>query len=124
MDIFVTNKNTFDHTDRYNGKDYIFPKGESVPIPMEAARHMFGFNSPDKTDVLLRLGWEDRDPKLAVIGRKPGDGVSWLKNFVFSEAKLIEVAPIEDEVVTPEPLPEIPRFGGSGLRVRNARPPV
>jgi hypothetical protein len=123
MDIFVTNKNDFDHTDRFNGKDYVFPKGESVPVPIEAARHMFGFNSPDKTDNLLRLGWEDRDVKLAVQGRKAGDGIRWLANFVFSEAKLVEVAPIEAEVVTPKA--DIPVFGQTtGMRVRSSRPPA
>ena len=89
MQIFVTNQNDFDHVDHFNGQEYVFPKGEKVLIPVEAAIHMFGFNQRDKTENLSRLGWANPKP-----GDEPDFGVKRLANFVFTQAVMIE-QPIE-----------------------------
>jgi hypothetical protein len=84
--VFVTNKNALPHEDRYNGEDYVFPPGEAVLVPAEAAAHMFGYGLADKTDVLTRLGWAmkyDKDQKKYV---EDTEGVGKLARFVFEEA--------------------------------------
>lgn len=42
---------------RFNGEDYVFPFGVAVDIPIDAANHIFGLNSDDKSNALARLGW-------------------------------------------------------------------
>ena len=100
-EIFVTNKNDFLHEDRYAGDDYCFPPGEKVLIPIDAARHMFGFQNPDKTDALVRLGWTTKlDP---VRGRfvPDEDGPRKLARFVFTAGKMVEINVPAD--MPPEP---------------------
>lgn len=90
--LFVTNKNTFHHTDRYDGVDYQFPPGQKVMLSMEAARHMFGLGVADKTNVMHRKGWAfkyDAERKTFV---EDVDAVAKLKNFQFTRAQLIEQA--------------------------------
>jgi hypothetical protein len=41
---------------RYDGRDYVFRPGKGEDIPPEAAAHIFGFGSDDKTSALNRLG--------------------------------------------------------------------
>lgn len=95
MDIFVHNRNPFTHVDRYNGMDYVFPAGEKVAVPAEAAAHMLGFARADKTDNLLRLGWNHLPHE---------EGVSRLAKFVFSEARLVEAdVPTLADITTSAP---------------------
>jgi hypothetical protein len=42
---------------RYVGIDYDFRQNEAVNLPIDAARHIFGFGEDDKTASLHRLGW-------------------------------------------------------------------
>lgn len=42
---------------RFNGKDYVFPYGKPVDVPIVAAMHIFGFGMDDKSQALARLGW-------------------------------------------------------------------
>ena len=43
---------------RYGGIDYVWAKGgESLNLPIEAARHCFGFGLDDKGPSFHRLGW-------------------------------------------------------------------
>lgn len=49
---------------RYNGKDYAFPFGEPVNVPLEVARHLFGLGSDDKSAALARLGWAKSSDEL------------------------------------------------------------
>jgi hypothetical protein len=42
---------------RYNGRDYLFPYGQPVNVPVDVARHIFGFLLDDKSGALSRLGW-------------------------------------------------------------------
>jgi hypothetical protein len=84
--IFVTNKNSFVHTDRFDGEEYVFPPGERVLIPADAAIHMLAFNLPDKSEALVRLGWAMiYDPKSKSFVENPA-GIKKLANFVFDEA--------------------------------------
>jgi hypothetical protein len=85
QEIFVVNKNSFDHQDRYDGEDFFFPQGERVTIPIVAAQHMFGLGMQDKTETLIRLGWALEK-----------DGVKKLANFVFTQGVMVE-APIDDK---------------------------
>jgi hypothetical protein len=84
--IFVTNKNDFVHSDRYDSEDYVFPPNERVLIPMDAAVHLFGHNLRDKTDALVRLGWAMKYDSRAKNFVENEDGVKKLAKFVFDEA--------------------------------------
>jgi hypothetical protein len=42
---------------RFNGKDYVFPFGVPVNVPVDVARHLFGLGSDDKSAAFARLGW-------------------------------------------------------------------
>ena len=103
-EIFVTNHNDFHHSDRYNGVDFEFPPKERVAIPTEAATHMFGFNMPDKNEILTRLGWATMyDPTIKQWANDPS-GVKKLARFVFTRAKMVEET-IDDGLVTDEEAP-------------------
>ena len=96
--VFVTNTNDFTHTDRYDGEDYDFPPNVRVLVPVEAATHMFGFNLPDKSDTLSRLGWAMKyDPKTNTVGDDP-DGVQRLAHFVFDEAVTVAKSSLAESV--------------------------
>jgi hypothetical protein len=87
--IFVTNKNDFVHTDAYDGEEYVFPPGERVLIPVEAATHMLGFGLEDQSDALVRLGWATvYNPDAKTFIENP-DGVKRLARFVFDEAVMV-----------------------------------
>ena len=105
-DIFVTNKNTFFHTDRYAGVDYDFPPNQRVAVPVNAAIHMFGFNCPDKTETLTRLGWSMRYNTKTKQYEDDPNGIRKLANFVFTRAVLVEeVLPETSEPVEEKSLP-------------------
>ena len=53
----VTNNNSFDLIDRFDGQDYRFPAGKTVRCPDVVAAHIFGIGDPDKKLYLTRLGW-------------------------------------------------------------------
>lgn len=55
--IFVTNKSDKVLKDGYAGKVYTFGKGETVEIPLEVAKHVFGYGDDNKEPYLARLGW-------------------------------------------------------------------
>jgi hypothetical protein len=76
--VYVTNKNDFDFSDRYDGEEFFFPQGQAVLIPTAAAEHIFGFSLKDKTDALVRLGWAT---DIAAGAKK-------LANFVWEEAEM------------------------------------
>lgn len=65
MNVKVTNKNnTKILRDRYGGIEYVFPPGETVVIPSEAAEHIFGYglDTKGKWQKFLRSGLAN-DPK-------------------------------------------------------------
>lgn len=91
QDIFVTNHNDFYHSDAFGGVVYEFPPKERVLVPVDAAVHMFGFNMPDKSDALSRLGWSwYPDPKTGRVVNDDTEGVKKLAKFVFTKAVTIE----------------------------------
>jgi hypothetical protein len=57
MNVTVYNGSGVDHSDRFDGKDYSFPAGESVVVPYDAAVHSFGMGLKDRTKQIIRLGW-------------------------------------------------------------------
>ena len=55
--IFVTNRSDKKLKDGFAGVFYSFPKNETVEIPEEVARHIFGYGDENKEIYLARLGW-------------------------------------------------------------------
>lgn len=55
--VWVTNLSEATHTDRFDGEDVTFAPGEAVQLPIEIARHFFGWGLEDKRPTLSRLGW-------------------------------------------------------------------
>jgi len=55
--IFVTNNSDKKLKDGYGGVFYEFKKGETVEIPENVARHIFGYGDENKEPYLARLGW-------------------------------------------------------------------
>ena len=99
-DVFVKNNNDFVHTDMYDGQEYIFRPGEKTPVPIDAARHMFGMGNPDKTETLVRLGWAMIfDPSKKTYVEDPA-GIRKLANFVFTKAV------VHEEIADPDVLGE------------------
>lgn len=114
MILFVTNKNEFTHQDRFDGVDYTFPPGQSIPVEETAARHMFGYGLPDKHAILHRLGWSmyyDETKKHFVNDEK---GPIKLAKFIFTKGEYVQVgarrgkAPEEAPVETGELIDESP----------------
>jgi hypothetical protein len=57
-EVLVVNNNDFPVKGRYGGKDYIFEPGQGVAVELEAVKHMFAWNQPErvKAGALNRLG--------------------------------------------------------------------
>jgi hypothetical protein len=55
--IYVTNTGDTKLRDGCGGVFYDFPKDTTVEIPLEAAKHIFGYMNPNKEPYLSRLGW-------------------------------------------------------------------
>lgn len=81
-------KNTLDETikGRYDGQDYEFRTGQTVALPEEAARHIFGYGVDDKSRALIRLGWVANSTGMEAAMAKL-DGIKFLaeKEVVFEE---------------------------------------
>lgn len=91
--MFVTNHNDFPFTDMFDGEEYILNPGEKVLMTEAAAAHIFGYGSPDKASVLVRLGWAAiYDPDKKTMVEHP-NGAQWLANFTFTPAKVVEDVP-------------------------------
>lgn len=55
--VFVTNRGDRPHRDGWDGKKWEFAPGCTVQVPIEVARHVFGYGIDNKSDVIARLGW-------------------------------------------------------------------
>jgi hypothetical protein len=55
--IFVTNGTEKKLVDGFGGVKYEFKPGETVEVPIEVAKHVFGYGYEDKEPFLARLGW-------------------------------------------------------------------
>lgn len=80
--LYVANKGEKDFQDRFNGEDYVFPRGKTVPVPHEAARHIFGYGESNKARALTRLGIIRMVNEVDTIGK------DWLAQFVFEEQQM------------------------------------
>jgi hypothetical protein len=80
----------------YNGESYVFRSGEKTPISFDAARHMFGFGNPDKTDTLVRLGWAMKYDAAVHNWVENPEGIKRLSKFIFTKAVVTE------EIAEPE----------------------
>lgn len=105
--IFVTNNSDKKLQDGYVGVKYEFAPGDTVEIPVEAARHIFGYGIEDKQSNLVRLGWmktqEDRDAGLERLAL-------W---------DLSDQAPVKNQSLSPlverVPLTSVKKLGGKVL---------
>jgi len=106
--VFVTNNSEKKLTDGYGGVFYEFKKGETVEIPENVARHIFGYGDPDKEPYLARLGW--------VISRNDLDkGLEILSQWEISTeppSKNQSLSPLVERV----PLPSAKKGGGKVLK--------
>jgi hypothetical protein len=96
--IFVTNTNKFDHIDSYDGEQYVFPEGERVLIPEDAAVHFFGRNLKDKSETLVRLGWAMKYDTTKKQFVEDTEGVQKLARFVFDEAVMVSKSSLEQRL--------------------------
>lgn len=58
--VKITNFNDFELEDRWDGRVYTFKCSTPTTIPVEVARHIFGFGLPEKDQenyVMRRFGW-------------------------------------------------------------------
>ena len=55
--VYVTNTGDTKLKDGFAGVFYEFPKDQTVEIPLDAAKHIFGYMNPNKEPFLSRLGW-------------------------------------------------------------------
>jgi len=55
--VFVTNNSEKKLEADFSYKRYVLPVGETVEIPMDAARHVFGYGDNNKEPYLARLGF-------------------------------------------------------------------
>ena len=91
----------FSHVDHYNGEEFVFPPKERVLVPKAAAAHMLGWNMPDKSEVLVRLGWAmTYDPKSKSFVENP-EGVKKLARFLFDEAVMIPKSSLRHDDARP-----------------------
>ncbi len=59
MNVKVTNRNNvWKVRDRFGGIEYVFPPGETVTIPAEAAEHIFGYglDERERFKKFMRMG--------------------------------------------------------------------
>ena len=55
--VYITNNSDKKLVAGYAYKEYVFPVGDTVAIPPEAARHIFGYGDSNKEPYLARLGF-------------------------------------------------------------------
>ena len=106
--IFVTNNSDKKLKDGYAGVFYNFPKGETVEIPINVARHIFGYGDENKEPYLARLGWiitaNDLETGLAILAQWDFSSEAPKKNQ--------SISPLVERV----PLPTSKKAGGKVLQ--------
>lgn len=103
MIVQVVNRSDEELEDGFAGVRYRFPVGEPVEIPVEAARHIFGYGEEDREPFLVRLGWIETRNDLP-------KGLKRLNKFEITEPNPTHNA--LSPVVTRVPLPDRRRGGG------------
>jgi len=85
-DVWVTNTTKEHFEDMWHGDTYAFPPGKAAMVPLEVARHIFGYGMDNRVPVLARLGW-------AVTSNDVANGLKRLDRFVISDEKPEEERP-------------------------------
>jgi hypothetical protein len=85
-DVWVTNTTKEHFEDMWHGDKYAFPPAKAVMVPLEVARHIFGYGMDNRVPVLARLGW-------AVTANDVPVGLKRLDRFVISDEKPEEERP-------------------------------
>jgi len=96
--VFVTNKG-IPATGRCNGVEYTFETNKELEIPLEAAKHIFGYGDDDKEPYFVRLGWMKMNTDLPRAKER-------LAEFVFASEPANKVhlsAPVVERVAAPMP---------------------
>jgi len=95
--IFVTNNSDRKLKDGFAGVQYSFMPGETVEIPVEVAKHVFGYGDGNKEPYLARLGWiktqNDLDDGMALLAKWDFSDQPPKKNQSLSP--LVERVPLE-----------------------------
>ncbi|MCA9809336.1 MAG: hypothetical protein KC473_03280 [Candidatus Dadabacteria bacterium] len=94
--VFVTNNNKESHEDSFDGVKYVFNPGESVCIPVVAARHMFAYGGDleQKKRAVARVSKDKfvtHNPetnKSSTEDTMP-EGLMWLDNFEFETGEFV-----------------------------------
>jgi len=95
--IYVTNEGSQKAVGEYCNKLYEFPCGVSVAVPIEVAKHIFGFGDEDKYQYLVRLGWM----KITTERERAMDRLAQIK---FSREPIVKgqlLAPLVERVAPP-----------------------
>lgn len=87
--VYVTNKSDKVLVDEYAYKTIKFPVNEPVEVPVEVARHIFGYMQMDKTPAMVRLG-------LVITTNDLEAGLQRLAKFEITEDK-----PQQDRFLSP-----------------------
>jgi hypothetical protein len=85
-DVWVSNSTKEVFEDMWHGDKYTFPPGKAVMVPLEVARHVFGYGLANRVPVLARLGW-------AVTSNDIPKGLERLNRFVISDEEPKEERP-------------------------------
>ena len=107
--IYVTNHTQEPLKDGFGGVFYDFLPGTTVEVPEDVAKHIFGYNDPDKAPYLARLGWVKNTSEMQA-------GLERLAKWELSTQppkKNQSLSPLVERV----PLPSNKRAGGKVLSV-------
>jgi hypothetical protein len=55
--VYVTNNSDKELVSEYSYKEYKFPVGKTVEVPLKAAQHILGYGQENKEPYLARLGF-------------------------------------------------------------------
>jgi hypothetical protein len=98
--IYVTNKTDKVLVDEYAFKQYKFPVNITVEVPIEVARHIFGYGSDNKELIVARLGFAK------TLNDMP-DGLLHLEKFIVSEEKPKQDRSLSPPIdIVPPPVPQ------------------
>jgi len=107
--IYVTNHTQEPLKDGFGGVFYDFLPGKTVEVPEDVAKHIFGYNDPNKAPYLARLGWVKSTSEMQV-------GLDRLAQWDLSTEppkKNQSLSPLVERV----PLPSQKKGGGKVLSV-------
>lgn len=104
--VYVTNRSDKALSFVYAYKNYEFPVGKSVQIPVDAAQHIFGHGDVNKEPYLARLGWIRLHSELE-------QGIERLSQFIISAEPFVEENRSLPSAVGVVPLHVEKRAGGS-----------